>query len=52
MNEKNEKYFNKNKLFILYMNFKRVDNKKEYYKILYNEICEFLGCFIYFYISN
>jgi len=50
----NEKCFNTKKLLTLLWNFNRVDNKKEYYKILYDEIYEILKTEIYFkeYFNN
>ena len=51
---KNEKCFNTKKLLTLLWNFNRVDNKKEYYKILYEEIYEILKTENYFkeYFNN
>ena len=51
---KNKKCFNTKKLLTLLWNFNRVDNKKEYYKILYEEIYEILKTENYFkeYFNN
>ena len=51
---KNEKCFNTKKLLTLLWNFNRVDNKKEYYKILYDEIYEIIRTENYFkeYFNN
>ncbi len=51
---KNEKCFNTKKLLTLLWNFNRVDNKKEYYKILYDEIYEIIKTENYFkeYFNN